>query len=89
MSTASIETVRRPPEVSVARLVGGLRELPADVIARTQEKYLAALKNLLDHFLEEYFWRPSAIVSYSAGRFVKSEFDKWGEAIRAGGALPK
>ncbi len=29
----------------------------------------AALKNLLDHFLEEYFWRPSAIVSYSAGSF--------------------
>ena len=28
-----------------------------------------ALKNLLDHFLEEYFWRPSTIVSYSAGRF--------------------
>ncbi|MFC3695103.1 NADPH-dependent FMN reductase [Chenggangzhangella methanolivorans] len=28
-----------------------------------------ALKNLLDHFLEEYFWRPSAIVSYSAGSF--------------------
>jgi NAD(P)H-dependent FMN reductase len=25
------------------------------------------LKNLLDHFLEEYFWRPSAIVCYSAG----------------------
>ena len=29
-----------------------------------------ALKNLLDHFLEEYFWRPSTIVSYSAGRFA-------------------
>ena len=28
-----------------------------------------ALKNLLDHFLEEYFWRPSAIVSYSQGSF--------------------
>lgn len=28
-----------------------------------------ALMNLLDHFLEEYFWRPSAIVSYSAGMF--------------------
>lgn len=28
-----------------------------------------ALKNLLDHFLEEYYWRPSAIVSYSAGSF--------------------
>jgi NAD(P)H-dependent FMN reductase len=27
------------------------------------------LKNMLDHFLEEWFWRPSAIVSYSAGAF--------------------
>jgi NAD(P)H-dependent FMN reductase len=27
------------------------------------------LKNLLDHFLEEYFFRPSAIVCYSAGQF--------------------
>ncbi len=29
----------------------------------------AALKNLLDTFLEEYFWRPSGIVCYSAGQF--------------------
>lgn len=28
-----------------------------------------ALSNLLDHFLEEYFWRPSAIVCYSSGAF--------------------
>jgi NAD(P)H-dependent FMN reductase len=28
-----------------------------------------ALSNLLDHFLEEYFWRPAGIVSYSGGRF--------------------
>jgi NAD(P)H-dependent FMN reductase len=28
-----------------------------------------ALKNLLDHFREEYFFRPSAIVSYSSGPF--------------------
>lgn len=28
-----------------------------------------ALSNLLDHFLEEYAWRPSAIVCYSAGSF--------------------
>lgn len=28
-----------------------------------------ALKNLLDHFLEEYFWRPSGIICYSAGGF--------------------
>jgi len=27
------------------------------------------LKNLLDHFLEEYFFRPSAIICYSAGQF--------------------
>ena len=26
------------------------------------------LKNLTDHYLEEWFWRPAAIVSYSAGR---------------------
>jgi len=28
-----------------------------------------ALSNLLDYFLEEYFWRPSAIVCYSSGAF--------------------
>jgi NAD(P)H-dependent FMN reductase len=28
-----------------------------------------ALKNLLDYFLEEYYWRPSAIISYSSHRF--------------------
>jgi len=28
-----------------------------------------ALSNLLDYFLEEYLWRPSAIVCYSAGSF--------------------
>src|SRR5688572_32344366 len=26
------------------------------------------LKNLTDHFLEEWFWRPAAIASYSAGK---------------------
>ncbi|MEM2759188.1 MAG: NAD(P)H-dependent oxidoreductase [Nitrososphaerales archaeon] len=29
----------------------------------------AAMKNTLDYFLEEYFFKPSAIVSYSAGSF--------------------
>ncbi|GAB2178456.1 NADPH-dependent FMN reductase [Dongia sp. agr-C8] len=28
------------------------------------------LKNLTDHFLEEWFWRPAGILSYSAGRFA-------------------
>jgi NAD(P)H-dependent FMN reductase len=30
----------------------------------------AGLKNLTDHFLEEWFWRPAAIASYSAGRMA-------------------
>lgn len=28
------------------------------------------LKNLTDHFLEEWYWRPAAVASYSAGRFA-------------------
>lgn len=28
------------------------------------------LKNLTDHFLEEWYWRPAAIASYSAGRYA-------------------
>jgi NAD(P)H-dependent FMN reductase len=28
------------------------------------------LKNLTDHFLEEFFWRPAAIASYSFGRLA-------------------
>jgi NAD(P)H-dependent FMN reductase len=28
------------------------------------------LKNLADHYLEEWFWRPAAIVSYSGGRLA-------------------
>jgi NAD(P)H-dependent FMN reductase len=39
------------------------------VTAEYNQSVPPALKNLLDHFLEEYFWRPSTIMSYSAGRF--------------------
>lgn len=28
------------------------------------------LKNLTDHFLEQWFWRPAALATYSAGRFA-------------------
>ena len=35
------------------------------------------LKNLTDHFLEEWFWRPAAVVSYSPGRL---------SGVRAGSA---
>jgi NAD(P)H-dependent FMN reductase len=39
------------------------------VSAEYNQSVPPALKNLLDHFLEEYFWRPSAIMCYSGGRF--------------------
>ncbi len=46
---------------------------PADAIVVVSGEYNhsipPALSNLLDHFLEEYFWKPSAIVCYSAGAF--------------------
>ena len=44
-----------------------------------------ALKNLLDHFLEEYFWRPSGIVCYSAGPFggVRAAMQLQDDARRA------
>src|SRR5919204_5872506 len=47
--------------------------VPADGIVVVSGEYNhsipPALSNLLDHFLEEYFFRPSAIVCYSAGSF--------------------
>ena len=35
------------------------------------------LKNLTDHFLEEWFWRPAAIASYSAGRICEVAHPLW------------
>jgi NAD(P)H-dependent FMN reductase len=47
--------------------------VPADVVVVVSGEYNhsipPALSNLLDHFLEEWFWKPSAIVCYSAGAF--------------------
>ncbi len=42
---------------------------------RIQLGHAAGLKNLTDHFLEEWFWRPAAIASYSAGRFAGARAD--------------
>src|SRR5205807_10555957 len=46
---------------------------PADAYVIVSAEYNhsipPALSNLLDHFLEEYFFKPSAIVCYSAGPF--------------------
>ncbi len=47
--------------------------IPADAYIIVSGEYNhtvpPALANLLDHFLEEYSWKPSAIVCYSAGPF--------------------
>ena len=39
------------------------------VSAEYNQSIPPALSNLLDHFLEEYFWRPSGIVCYSPSGF--------------------
>ena len=60
----------RAPEVlqRMARVI-----IPADGYVVVSGEYNhtvpPALANLLDHFLEEYYWKPSAIVCYSAGAF--------------------
>ncbi len=47
------------------------------------------LKNLTDHFLEEWFWRPAAIASYSAGRIggARSNFT-WHGIVSEMGMAP-
>jgi NAD(P)H-dependent FMN reductase len=58
------------PEV-LERLATSIRAADAFVIVSGEYNHSIppALSNLLDHFLEEYFFRPSAIVCYSAGAF--------------------
>jgi NAD(P)H-dependent FMN reductase len=57
----------------------GLEELAQKIVAADGFVFVTGeynwgiqpgLKNLTDHFLEEWFWRPAAIASYSAGRFA-------------------
>jgi NAD(P)H-dependent FMN reductase len=57
------------PEV-LESLAGMYRAADAFVIVTGEYNHSLppALTNLLDHFLEEYYFRPSAIVSYSAGQ---------------------
>ena len=57
--------------VAMEKLAQLYREVDGFVIVSGEYNHgiPPALKNLLDHFLEEYFWRPSGIVCYSAGSF--------------------
>ena len=54
------------------RLAGQIREADGFVFVTGEYNWgvQPGLKNLTDHFLEEWFWRPAAIASYSAGRFA-------------------
>jgi NAD(P)H-dependent FMN reductase len=58
------------PEV-LERLAGQIKAADGFIIVSGEYNHSIppVLSNLLDHFLEEYFWRPSAIVCYSAGAF--------------------
>jgi NAD(P)H-dependent FMN reductase len=55
---------------ALERLAGKIRDADGFVFIAGEYNWgvQPGLKNLTDHFLEEWFWRPAAIASYSAGR---------------------
>lgn len=57
-----------PP--AMERLAAQIREADGFVFVTGEYNWgmQPGLKNLTDHFLEEWFWRPAAIASYSASR---------------------
>jgi len=63
-------TPGQAPEI-LERVAGIIKSADAYVIVSGEYNHSVppALSNLLDHFLEEYFYKPSAIVCYSAGMF--------------------
>ena len=62
----------RLAEFVVEQLAGKIRDADGFVFITGEYNWgvQPGLKNLTDHFLEEWFWRPAAIASYSAGRFA-------------------
>ena len=65
------EYPRGDAPVALEVLAGKIRAADAFVFVTGEYNWgiQPGLKNLTDHFLEEWFWRPAAIASYSAGRF--------------------
>ena len=61
----------KPPPESLQTLQNLIKEADGYVPITPEYNHSisAALKNTLDYFLEEYFFKPSAIVSYSVGPF--------------------
>jgi NAD(P)H-dependent FMN reductase len=64
------EYVRGEAPAALERLAGEIRGADGFVFVTGEYNWgvQPGLKNLTDHFLEEWFWRPAAIASYSAGR---------------------
>jgi len=56
---------------TIEKIAGWIRASDGVVVVTGEYNHMPppGLTNVLDHFLEEWFWRPSAIVSYSAGSF--------------------
>src|SRR5271170_6506408 len=56
---------------TLQRLAGTIKSSDAVVVVSGEYNHSIqpALSNLLDHFLEEWYWRPAAIACYSAGQF--------------------
>ncbi len=59
-----------PPKLK--ELAGKIKSADAFVFVTGEYNWgvQPGLKNLTDHFLEEWFWRPAAIASYSTGRLA-------------------
>ncbi|NTF41993.1 NADPH-dependent FMN reductase [Rhizobium rhizogenes] len=57
-----------PPEME--KLAAKIRNADAFIFVTGEYNWgmQPGLKNLTDHYLEEWFWRPAAIASYSGGR---------------------
>src|SRR5437763_13227197 len=71
---------------ALEKLAGQIRDADGFVFITGEYNWgvQPGLKNLTDHFLEEWFWRPAAIASYSAGRFAGAR-----AAIAWHGTLPE
>jgi NAD(P)H-dependent FMN reductase len=64
------EYPRGAAPAALEKLAGKIRDADGFVFVTGEYNWgvQPGLKNLTDHFLEEWFWRPAAIASYSAGR---------------------
>jgi NAD(P)H-dependent FMN reductase len=58
-----------PPKLEALAALYRRADAFAVVSAEYNHSVPPALSNTLDHFLEEYYWRPSAICCYSAGQY--------------------